>query len=273
MGRASKLVSVEIMRELDPDTFIPAPSEKVRLMPRSPRAAPCGLIVILLLAAGCAGAPDRPNRGLAQVWGRVAGMPKAGAPSGADGMGAYEDDDAFVPHGARLVDYEKIGPVVVQLIGGQPGATGEPVAVTLSPGRFERGVYAAAAGGEVLIRNRSGKAYTVYALAGGETVFEVVIASGADSAPQAVGNHPGQLELFTYENENLTARLIVAAGPFAVVEGGARYVLTNVKPGKYTLQAWHVRLPAISREMTLAADQQTRIDLTFSVNKLPKVKR
>ncbi len=145
--------------------------------------------------------------------------------------------------------------------------------ITLETARFSRTVYAVGVGGTVVIENRSSRAYTVYALHAEETVFEVFVAAGASSAPQAVGTFPGHLEVFTYEEDALTTNLLLASGPFALVEGGARYVLTDLKPGKYELRAWHERFPPIAHSLTFSADQQQRIDLTFSVNELPKVQR
>lgn len=49
--------------------------------------------------------------------------------------------------------------------------------------------------------------------------------------------HPGIVELHCHIHVSMHAAIVVADGPYALVEGGT-YRLADVPPGRYTLHAW-----------------------------------
>lgn len=233
-----------------------------------------GASILLLALTACATAPPPPAKGQAQVWGELGARPREGLRLGGGGAADPEDyaNPDKLPAGTRLVDYQEIGPVVVEARGGAPVPAGR-AEIALQGARFEPAVTAVGAGGEVVIVNRGSRTRTVYALREDQLVFEVAVPAGATSAPQPVGRTPGPLQLLVHEEDQAVGHLVVAGGPFHVAPGGISYVLTDLPPGRYEIRAWHPRFPPLQRTVDLAKDRQTRLDLWFTVGELPKVAR
>jgi len=57
---------------------------------------------------------------------------------------------------------------------------------------------------------------------------------------------------------------------FASTDENGRYAITNIPPGTYKLKAWHERLPADEREITVPASGEVRADFTLSIKNLPR---
>lgn len=235
-----------------------------------------------LALAGCASAPPAPAPGLAQIWGQVDAPPPPPLIPG-DGMNEYRGggDEPNLPEGAELVDYSKVGPLVVEARPQGEGSRAEAGELPLTIGG-QAPLLAIGAGGSLRITNSAQQTITVYAVVSarrgpqvgeGGTLFEVVIKAGETAAPQPVGDRPALVELYSFEDERLLARVVVCAGRFALVDGprDVRYVLDGLQPGRYEVLAWHPRLPGIQQRLTLGAGDQQRLDLRFGVASLPKV--
>ena len=57
---------------------------------------------------------------------------------------------------------------------------------------------------------------------------------------------------------------------FAVSNDKGSCTITNVPPGVHQLKAWHERLPAQSREITVPEHGEARADFTPGISGLPK---
>jgi hypothetical protein len=57
---------------------------------------------------------------------------------------------------------------------------------------------------------------------------------------------------------------------FAATDGNGHYAISNVPPGTYKLKAWHERLPALEREITVPACGEVKADLVLGIKNLPK---
>jgi plastocyanin len=54
--------------------------------------------------------------------------------------------------------------------------------------------------------------------------------------------------------------------PFFAVSGpDGSFEIKGLPPGKYTIEAWHERLPAITQQVTLAAKENRPVSITFKV--------
>ena len=61
----------------------------------------------------------------------------------------------------------------------------------------------------------------------------------------------------------MVAYVVVVPSRFrAITDRDGAFRIDNVPPGRYELWLWHARLEPVSREVTVTADQSTRVDLT-----------
>ena len=65
--------------------------------------------------------------------------------------------------------------------------------------------------------------------------------------------------------------ILVLENPyFAVADAQGRFQIPNVPAGTYKLKAWHERLPSQTREITVGADGEVRVDFVLGIINLPK---
>jgi plastocyanin len=82
---------------------------------------------------------------------------------------------------------------------------------------------------------------------------------------------PGRVDAFCSIHKAMHCVILVVETPyFATTDDKGRYVIPNVPPGTYRLKAWHERLPSQSREVTVAADGDLRMDFVLGITNLPK---
>jgi plastocyanin len=94
-----------------------------------------------------------------------------------------------------------------------------------------------------------------------------------DSPPEkrVVFNKAGKVDVYCSIHANMHCVVLVMENPFfAVTDADGHYTITNVPPGKYTLKAWHERLPADEREITVPADGTVDADFVLTIKNLPK---
>ncbi|HSY17390.1 MAG TPA: carboxypeptidase regulatory-like domain-containing protein [Candidatus Acidoferrales bacterium] len=81
---------------------------------------------------------------------------------------------------------------------------------------------------------------------------------------------PGQVDVYCSIHENMHCIVLVMTNPyFAVTDGDGHYTITGVPPGKYTLKAWHERLPADTQEITVPETGGVKADFTLTIKNLP----
>ena len=82
---------------------------------------------------------------------------------------------------------------------------------------------------------------------------------------------PGRVDVFCSIHANMHCVVLVLQNPyFAVADDAGRYSITNVPPGKYTLKAWHERLPAQAREISVPETGDVKINFVLGITNLPK---
>jgi plastocyanin len=63
--------------------------------------------------------------------------------------------------------------------------------------------------------------------------------------------------------------LVLPSRCFAVTTGRGRYRIENVPAGTYPLKAWHERMPATTKTVTVSADGETTVDFVLGLTDLP----
>jgi len=82
---------------------------------------------------------------------------------------------------------------------------------------------------------------------------------------------PGRVDVFCSIHKAMNCVILVLENPyFAATDARNQYAITNVPPGTYRLRAWHERLPSQTREVTVPAAGEVRVDFTLGVTELPQ---
>ena len=81
---------------------------------------------------------------------------------------------------------------------------------------------------------------------------------------------PGQVDVFCSIHANMSCIVLVLENPFfAVSNARGEYAITNVPAGTYQLKAWHERLPAQVRTITVPETGAVKADFTLGITGLP----
>jgi hypothetical protein len=163
----------------------------------------------------------------------------------------------------RLVDYSKPGSSVVYLdVGGRPGGVANlAVEESLAGARLAPGFAVVGAGGEVAITNRSQS----------EAVLSLPALARVERLPAGeeltvIADRAGALEIFLLGSDE-PAKVWVAPGPWTRPDASGRFALTGLAPGRFTLHAWHPRLPSASADVELRAGETAAVDFAIGVGR------
>jgi plastocyanin len=82
---------------------------------------------------------------------------------------------------------------------------------------------------------------------------------------------PGRVDVFCSIHASMSCVVLVLENPFfASTNDKGVYVITNVPPGTYQLEAWHERLPCQRRQITVPENGEVKADFTLGIIGLPK---
>lgn len=82
---------------------------------------------------------------------------------------------------------------------------------------------------------------------------------------------PGRVDVFCSIHSRMNCIVLVLDNPyFARADSSGRYGISNVPPGVYQLKAWHERVPAQMREITVPEHGVVKADFTLGITNLPK---
>jgi plastocyanin len=101
--------------------------------------------------------------------------------------------------------------------------------------------------------------------------FDLGLYSSAQPPKRVVFDKPGQADVFCSIHTKMHCIVLVFTNPwFGVTDDRGRFVLRNVPAGTYRLRAWHERLPAQTREVTVPAEGEVRVEFVLGPGSLPK---
>lgn len=85
--------------------------------------------------------------------------------------------------------------------------------------------------------------------------------AGPDGWPKVTFARPGRADVFCSIHSRMNCVVLVLENShFASVDASGRYHLTNVPPGVWKLKAWHERLPAVVRQVTVPESGEVQVD-------------
>lgn len=221
---------------------------------------------VLILACGLASAGT--------ITGIVRAEGKAGADNGA-GDGPYASRKyKFVPR----VDYSAMHDFVVFIEGRPATPTAPPtnlmqVATTRVAQKgavFSPHVLPVMVGTTVEWPNDDDIYHNVFSMSDPKK-FDLELYKGNPPDKRVTFDKPGRVDVFCSIHENMHCIVLVLENPyFASTDESGRYAITNVPPGTYKLEAWHERLPADEREITVPTNGEVKADFVLGIKNLPQ---
>lgn len=82
---------------------------------------------------------------------------------------------------------------------------------------------------------------------------------------------PGRVDVFCSIHSHMHCIVLVLENPyFAATDAKNRYTIRDIPAGTYKLKAWHERLPAQVKEVSVPESGELKVDFTLGINNLPK---
>jgi plastocyanin len=101
--------------------------------------------------------------------------------------------------------------------------------------------------------------------------FDLGLYKGNPPDKRVTFDKPGRVDVFCSIHTSMNCIVLVLENPyFASTDENGNYTITNVPPGKYKLKAWHERLPADEREITVPTNGEVRVDFVLGIKNLPQ---
>jgi len=101
--------------------------------------------------------------------------------------------------------------------------------------------------------------------------FDLDLYRKGDPAKVVQFDKPGEVDVFCSIHSRMSCVVYVLENPcFASTDRNNHYVITNIPPGSYKLDAWNERLPDKIIPVTIKGDEDITIDITMGIENLPK---
>ena len=94
--------------------------------------------------------------------------------------------------------------------------------------------------------------------------------AGPQGWPKVTFARPGRADVFCSIHSRMNCVVLVLENSyFASVDSGGRYYIANVPPGVWKLKAWHERLPAVTRVVTVPEIGEVKVDFRMGPSPTP----
>jgi len=101
--------------------------------------------------------------------------------------------------------------------------------------------------------------------------FDLGLYKGNPPDKRVTFDKPGRVDVFCSIHTSMNCIVLVLENPyFASTDENGNYKISHVPPGKYKLKAWHERLPADEREITVPTNGEVRVDFVLGIKNLPQ---
>ena len=101
--------------------------------------------------------------------------------------------------------------------------------------------------------------------------FDLGLYKGNPPDKRVTFDKPGRVDVFCSIHTSMNCTVLVLENPyFATTDENGNYKIRDVPPGNYKLKAWHDRLPADEREITVPTNGEVKVDFVLGVKNLPQ---
>jgi plastocyanin len=101
--------------------------------------------------------------------------------------------------------------------------------------------------------------------------FDLDLYKGNPPDKRVTFDKSGKVDVYCSIHADMHCIVLVMENPyFAVADADGKFAITNVPPGTYKVKAWHERLPADEREITVPTNGLVRADFVLTIKNLPK---
>jgi plastocyanin len=101
--------------------------------------------------------------------------------------------------------------------------------------------------------------------------FDLGLYKGNPPDKRVTFDKPGRVDVFCSIHTSMNCIVLVMENPyFASTDENGNYKIPNVPPGTYKLKAWHERLPADEREITVPTNGEVKVDFVLGIKHLPQ---
>jgi plastocyanin len=101
--------------------------------------------------------------------------------------------------------------------------------------------------------------------------FDLGLYKGNPEGKRLTFDKAGRVDVFCSIHANMHCIVLVLENPyFALADDHNHYSISNVPPGTYQLTAWHERMPAQTKEITVPASGNVEADFVLGIGALPK---
>ncbi len=172
------------------------------------------------------------------------------------------------------IDYGAMRDFVVNIVGvDAPPAADQPPprgTVTQRDGTFVPHVLPVVVGTVVDWPNADDIFHNVFCMSE-STPFDLGLYKRGDKAQSVTFSKTGRMEVFCSIHTKMNCIVLVLPNPwFARANDKGNFVIPNVPAGTYKIRAWHERLPAKIKEVTVPAEGTVEVDFVMGLGAPPK---
>jgi plastocyanin len=175
-----------------------------------------------------------------------------------------QEEDVVVGEGGTL------GNVIVRITQGVSGNYDPPMnnaVLDQVDCMYRPRVQGIMAGQSLLIKNSDQTLHNVHTYKGASTVFNQAQVPGLPPMAKKFNNAGDVIKFKCDVHPWMTAYVAVSNHPFfAVTTNNGSFSIPKVPAGTYTVEAWHERYGAKTRELTLVAGKATDVNFDFAPN-------
>ena len=179
---------------------------------------------------------------------------------------------------AERVDYSEFRDFVIYIdgpLGGKPVPSTSVLTIdtrriTQKGAEFKPHVLPVVVGTTVEWPNNDDIYHNVFSMSEAKQ-FDLDLYKGNPPSKRVTFDKPGRVDVFCSIHASMHCVVLVMENPFfAVTDAHGHFAITNVPPGTYQLKAWHERLPAQTRQITVPETGEVKTDFVLGITNLPK---
>jgi plastocyanin len=206
--------------------------------------------------------------------GTIVGTVRAEGKEGTGGEGKGGKYDSRKYKFVERVNYSELTDFIVYIEGSftnSPAPPSKPIQViTQQDATFRPHVLPVYVGTSVEWPNKDDIYHNVFSISDAAQ-FDLGLYKEPDLPKPVIFDKPGRVDVFCSIHSKMSCVVLVLQNPwFASANRQGHYKIENVPPGKYTLKAWHERLPTSSQEIIVPADGEVKADFVLGIKGLPQ---